>query len=370
MKNIEFVFKDKTIDISSKGEVMGNEITFDGVLKNKLTKPYTVEKAYIYTKNADLNYISEKTKSAQLDSVPNSDNVDQVTIKSIVFDNLKLKADRVELRNLKATNFESLVSFNDKGLYDVKKFSFDIANGNLSGQYKYNVNTEDTVLRLIAENINANDITKAIFDLDNQIYGDLTGTVHLSCNGANFANCMKTLEGNTSFNVKNGRMPKLGSLEYLLKAGNLVKGGITGVSINSVIDLITPLKTGNFSDIYGNVQINDGIAQNIEITTQGKDLSLFISGKYNFATSIADMEVLGILSRKISTMFGPIGNLSINTLFNVIPGVDLSKDGQALAKINKIPGIELSSKSYRKFIAIIKGNINEDGYVNTFKWIN
>jgi hypothetical protein len=370
MKNIEFVFKDRTIDISSKGEVMGNEITFDGVLKNKLTKPYKVEKAYIYTKNADLNYISEKTKSAQLDSVSNSDNVDQVTIKSIVFDNLKLKADRVELRNLKATNFESLASFDEKGLYDVKKFSFDIANGNLSGQYKYNVNTEDTALRLIAENINANDITKAIFDLDNQIYGDLTGTLQLSCKGANFANCMKTLEGNTSFNVKNGRMPKLGSLEYLLKAGNLVKGGITGVSINSVIDLITPLKTGNFSDIYGNVQIHDGIAQNIEITTQGKDLSLFIGGKYNFATSIADMEVLGILSRKISTMFGPIGNLSINTLFNVIPGVDLSKDSQTLNKINKIPGIELSSKSYRKFIAIIKGNINEDGYVNTFKWIN
>ena len=49
------------------------------------------------------------------------------------------------------------------------------------------------------------------------------------------------------------------------------------------------------------------------------------------------MEVLGLLSRKISTMFGPIGNMSINTLFNVIPGVDLSKESLVLERINKIP---------------------------------
>ena len=77
-----------------------------------------------------------------------------------------------------------------------------------------------------------------------------------------------------------------------------------------------------------------------------------------------------MLSRKISTMFGPIGNMSINTLFNVIPGVDLSKDSPVLENINKIPGIELSSKAYRKFVADIKGNINGEDYVTSFKWIN
>ena len=225
-------------------------------------------------------------------------------------------------------------------------------------------------LNLNAESISANDITWALFDLNNQIYGDLTGDVSLTCNGLDFNHCMETLSGNTEFNVKDGRMPKLGSLEYLLKAGNLVKGGLTGISINGVIDLLAPSKTGDFEDIFGSIRIKDGVARNIEITTNGDDLSMFIGGTYNFATSIADMEVLGLLSRKISTMFGPIGNVSINTLFNVIPGVDLSKDSLVLERINKIPGIELSSKAYRKFIAEIKGNINGDDYVTSFKWIN
>ena len=82
------------------------------------------------------------------------------------------------------------------------------------------------------------------------------------------------------------------------------------------------------------------------------------------------MEVLGLLSKKISTMFGPIGNVSLNTLFNVIPGVDLNDDAVIINKINKIPGIEFSDKSFRKFIAEIKGNINGDKYVSSFKWIN
>jgi hypothetical protein len=165
-------------------------------------------------------------------------------------------------------------------------------------------------------------------------------------------------------------MPKLGSLEYLLKAGNLIKGGLTGLSINSVVDIITPLKTGNFEIISGNFRIKDGVARNIAIASKGKDLSLYTEGTYNFATANADMQVLGLLSKKISTFFGPIGNISINTLFNVIPGVDLSKDSLVLERINKIPGLELSSKAYRRFIAEIKGNINGEDYVTSFKWIN
>jgi hypothetical protein len=181
---------------------------------------------------------------------------------------------------------------------------------------------------------------------------------------------MQTLCGNTKFKVKDGKMPKLGSLEYLLKAGNIVKSGITGLSLSGIIDIITPLKTGEFNEITGNIRIKDGVARNIEIATSGKNLSLFIWGTYNFSTLIADMEVFGYLSKKINNMFGVIGNLSMNTLFNLIPGIDLSSDSEILEKINKIPGVELTNKNFRKFLAEIQGNINEENYVTSFRWIN
>ena len=370
MKNITFLFKDKTIDIYSIGEVLGNDVKIQAVLKNKLTPPYYVEKAVLNTKLLDLNHITNLIKLSQVDNSQNFDSLEEFDLASIVIKNMKMNADSIHLRNIIAENFEATATLNEKQVFNVHNFKFDIANGNLGGSFNYNLKNNNTGLKLKARDIDANDLSIALFDLQNQIYGDLTGDIALSCNGVDFDQCMKTLNGNTTFSVANGRMPKLGSLEYLLKAGNLVKGGLTGVSINSVIDIITPLKTGNFSDIIGDISIKDGIADDIEITTRGKDLSLFISGKYNFSNSNAEMEVLGLLSKKISTMFGPIGNVSLNTLFNVIPGVDLTKETKVLEHINRIPGIELSDKAYRKFVAEIRGNINGDNYVTSFKWIN
>ncbi len=370
MKNIEFLFRDKTLEINSKGEVLGNDVTVEAVLKNKLTKPYYIEKALISTNDMDLNRIVNKLKLVEAENEQPQDSYGNFDINSIIADKLRLKANKVVLRNIHATNFEAETSLNEQRVFEIKNFMFNIAQGTLKGKYSYNLKNNDITLDMNAESISANDITWAIFDLQNQIYGDLTGKIDLSCRGENFEKCMQTLNGNTSFNVKNGRMPKLGSLEYLLKAGNLLKGGITSLSINGVIDLISPMKTGEFSDIFGTISISEGKADNIEITTQGKDLSLFIGGTYDFSTSIADMEILGMLSRKISTMFGPIGNVSVNTLFNLIPGVDLSKNSDILENINKIPGIEISNKAFRKFVAEIKGNINGDNYVTSFKWIN
>ena len=372
MKNIEFLFRDKNIAIKSKGEVLGNDVSAEAILRNKLTKPYYIESADIYAKNMNLNRIVSRLKESEIESTNNQvqDNFRGVSIDSIIAKNVKLKADTIELRNIHAENFRAEASINENKLFNMRDFEFNIAQGILSGRYGHNIKTNDISLNIDAKDINANDITLALFDLRNQIYGDLTGNINMNCNGETFDKCMQTLNGNSIFNVKDGKMPKLGSLEYLLKAGNLVKGGLTGLSINSVIDIITPLKTGTFSDIFGSITIKDGIANNIEITTKGQDLSLFIGGTYNFYTSQAEMEVLGLLSRKISTMFGPIGNMSLNTLFNVIPGIDLSKDSSLLNKINKIPGIEISGKAYRKFLAEIKGNINGDNYVTNFSWIN
>lgn len=370
MKNIELVFKDKIIEFNSKGDILGNDVSFFGSLKNQLTKPYQIEKATLLTKDLNLNNIINKVKIAEVDESSTLETFENFSLNDIISKNFNLKAETVQLRNIRATDFEATTSLNEKGVFKVDDFKFNIAQGSLGGKYTYNINNNDMGLSLNANSISANDIIWALFDLNNQIYGDMTGTINLTCNGKDFNHCMETLSGNALFNVKDGRMPKLGSLEYLLKASNLVKGGFTGISLNNVIDLITPLKTGDFSDIYGSIRIKDGFARNIEITTKGKDLNLFIGGTYNFATSIAEMEVLGLLSRKMSTMFGPIGNLSINTVFNAIPGIDLTKDSVILEKINKIPGIELSSKAYRKFIAEIKGNINGDDYVTSFKWIN
>ena len=77
MKNITFLFKDKTIDIYSIGEVLGNDVKIQAVLKNKLTPPYYVEKAVLNTKLLDLNHITNLIKLSQVDNSQNFDSLEE-----------------------------------------------------------------------------------------------------------------------------------------------------------------------------------------------------------------------------------------------------------------------------------------------------
>ena len=218
-------------------------------------------------------------------------------------------------------------------------------------------------------NADAQIISENFFDMPGQMFGTVTGDMRVSCTGLSSVDCINTLSGDGSFKVTDGRMPKLGSLEYLLKAGNLITGGITGVSINGIIDLITPLKTGNFKSISGTVHVKNGIADGINVYSSGQDLNMYMTGSYNLSTLIADMEVYGSLSKNFSTILGKIANSSLNTLFNTIPGVKINEiNPKSTSNINKIPNFD-KTKTLRVFKADIYGDINGSNYVKSFRWI-
>ena len=99
-------------------------------------------------------------------------------------------------------------------------------------------------------------------------------------------------------------------------------------------------------------------------------MSLYVIGSLNLYSQIADMHVYGQLSKRVSTVLGAAGNISLNTLFTKIPWVTLDSNSPIINDLNKIPGIELSSKSYRRFMVEILGDISGDSFVKSFKWIN
>ncbi len=372
IKDISLDFSDSDVDIKAKGEIFSNRIVAFATMKNRLTPPYSLRDVDIYLGNLDINQVMKSLDKINFESKSSGqdDENAQVDVSNLIIRNAKVKADSVLVKNIFAKNLSADFSLNDKLLFSVDDFKFDIAQGNVSGDLKYNLLTANSSLVLRADGVNANSISDALFDLPNQIYGSLTGEVDLSCNGKNHKSCMQTLSGHGGFKVAKGKMPKLGSLEYLLKAWNLMKSGITGVTINGVI--VTPLKTGEFQTINGSFDIDSGIAKAIQIFSKGKDLSLFLKGTYNFSTLIADMKVFGRLSKKVASGLGVVGNTSLNTLFNLIPGLNLDATSKAdfIKQLDKIPGFELDEKLYRIFTAEIYGDINGDNYVQSFKWVD
>ena len=83
------------------------------------------------------------------------------------------------------------------------------------------------------------------------------------------------------------------------------------------------------------------------------------------------MEILGKLSKKISTIFGAIGNTSLNTFFKLIPGISLLDFSRKdfIENVEKIPSFTNGEYESRVFQAIINGNINNSEYVQSFRWV-
>lgn len=372
IKDVNLDFKNDKIFISSKGTVLTNDILINAVMKNSTEPPYVFENVNLKLSDLNINKITDSIRDFEAETVrnPNSgiNNSQNFDASSIIINKAEIEADKITVRNINADNFKSTLSLNKDAVLDFNNFKFDIAEGSVLGTLQHNLKTYKTDLNIHLNNANALVMSEALFDLKGQVYGSVNGDFILSCNGQSHDNCFKTLDGNGTFKIADGRMPKLGSLEYLLKAGNLIKGGITGLSINSIIDLITPLKTGNFESISGNIHIIDGIADNINVYSNGGDLNMYMTGSYNLVTSIADMKIYGSLSKNITTVFGKIKNASLNTLFNTIPGINNSTE-KLPDDVNKIPNINNVTDIYRIFAVDINGDINGENYVTSFKWV-
>ena len=374
IKDISLEFKPDKIYVHSRGVVLTNNIILDAVAQNKLIPPYVIEDVNLKLADLDINKITATLRDMEAEASTRTKSstggIPAFDITQLILKNADITANTISVRNIRANNLEAQMSLDEKMLLDINKFKFNIAEGTVDGNFKNNLLTRAIDLNLNLDRANAQMMTEALFDLKGQIYGSMTGNVNLKCNGTSYEKCMQTIRGSGKFIVSDGKMPKLGSLEYLLKAGNLLRGGFMGLSINSIIDFITPLKTGEFNSISGDMKINNGIINPINIYSDGKDLNMYLTGSYNVVTSLADMRIFGSLSKNVTNVFGKIKNASLNTLLNTIPGINrLEEPSEFQADIEKIPNIQNSESISRFFNAEIYGDINGDNYVKSFRWI-
>ena len=372
IRDVDVDFKNDYIYVNSKGVILTNDISLLAKILNNPQPPYIVEDLKIKTDVLDLNIIANRfndydtdmlrAKKTEKDTMPLSPD-------SLIIKNAAIIADKILIKKAEATDFSADINITNDGILHVNNYIFNLANGQISGDISSNLNTMDSTANMSITNADAQIIAENFFDLTGQVYGNVTGTLTASCKGFSGVECLNSLNGKGDFVIIDGRMPKLGSLEYLLKAANLVTGGIGAVSINGIIDLITPLKTGDFDRITGDVRVQNGVATDINVYSYGKELNMYLTGSYDFSTLIADMEVYGSLSKNFSTLLGLIGNASLNRLLNAIPGININEiNPESSSNIRKIPNFD-SNNVLRVFKAEIFGDINGSNYVKSFKWI-
>lgn len=374
IKDVNIKSSRDSMSILAKGTLFDSDIEINADIANKMSYPIIINDAEIISETFNFDKILSTANKMAIENYQSSQS--NVSLpKDFDTNNLIIKKGRISAQNiiykgLPAKNATADFSFSNS-IFKTNNINFNIAGGNISGLTNINFKNNSIETELNAENVDSTTVSEAFFNMSNQVYGKMNGSIILHSQGKTEEERIKNLVGNIDFNINDGRIPKLGSLEYLLKAGNLIKSGITGLTINSVIDIINPIRTGHFDSITGSMNIKDGSIKDIEVYSQGDSISLYLSGSYNLMDSTADMTVLGKLSKKIPTILGPIGNTSFNSILNSIPGINLSdiNNSKLNTEIRKIPGLNFSNDDYRLFQAKIDGNINGLGYVSSFKWV-
>ncbi len=370
INNIKVNISNKFIDSEILAKNNQSDLKMILRMQNKLTTPYIIENINIQSNKLNINEILSSITPAQNKTDINKKNELAIKPSDIIIKN--------GIFNFKEVSFEKIKAQNLKGIFDIqnnifnlKNSTLDIAEGKFTANGKYAIKSTKLNLNAKMENCDSNILTKEFLNLSDQIYGKINGSVILSGKNLNTPEAIKNINSQVEFSINDGKMPKLGSLEYLLRAGNLVKNGILGLSINNLIQVLTPYKTGEFEKITGTLTINNAEIENLEIISQGKNLSMYLNGNYSILENFADIKIYGKLSQNISNALGAVGNASLRQFIDSIsPRKNKKETNDELQEnLNKIPSIEIENPEPRYFKVKVLGDINKENYIKNFSWI-
>ena len=375
IRDVNLALDEDIIKAVFDGEGLGSDIKINTEIVNSPTLPVVINKAEISSKVVDLNTFINGLSNfakAQKSTDPTAKQMYVLSPADFEVKDGKFEADEIHFNNIKAQNFKGAFKHTKEGVFKFDDVVFDVAGGKIKTDGSYEFDTTKFTINSEIENCDANTLVTDILGTKNQIFGKTNGRIFLTGRELNTAGGINTVKANVDFAIYDGKMPKLGSLEYLLRAGNLLKSGIMGFTINNVIEVLIPYKTGDFKKISGDFIVENGKVDKMNIYSKGDNLSIYTSGNYDIATNVGDFEVLGKLSTKISNLLGPVGNASVNSLVNFVTNNKLNKDSKndLVQNVEKIPDIANGSGDFRLFAVKILGDLNADNFVKSFNWLN
>ncbi|MBR1617091.1 hypothetical protein IJ670_02965, partial [bacterium] len=336
--------------------------------KNSLIPPYVIEKISFSSDKINVEDLLEsmpKTK-AKSDIAVNRDfnfKPDDLIIKNGDFDFKEVNFSKNNIQNLKGK-----FRYN-KNVFDLQNILFELAGGLVEASGKFSLLTTDLFLKASVKGADSNVLAGGFLNMQKQIFGKMDGAIELTAKHLDTPQGIKSVKADVNFEIKEGKMPKLGSLEYLLRAGNAVKSGILGLSINNIANILTPYKTGEFETIQGSFKIEDAKLKNLEIASKGKNMSLYLAGEYDILETFADIGIYGRLSQSVSNALDSITNASIKQLFNSLGRNKHSKkENDYTQYFEKVPLTTTKVKSPVYFRAKVLGDINKDNYIKEFAW--
>ncbi|MDD3012169.1 MAG: AsmA-like C-terminal region-containing protein [Candidatus Gastranaerophilales bacterium] len=364
-------FTDNTLLLSESSiNIAGSDLQVKGTADKTFNLPLNVRDVEITSSSLNMDKV-QKAIIKQEENEPIAFETLPITVQSG-----QIKANEFIISNFITNNVTSSFTITPDWLLTIPDLYLEAADGKASGKIIHNIKSTETTGTMSVEGMSANAAATIFLNIPNEVYGTLKGNVQFDTKGKTKDELISNASGITTFSIKDGRLTRLGSLEYLLLAANTVTVGLAGINLNSILNLIVPQRTGYFEELDGKLTAEKGILSTDNVASKGKNLSLLLSGKINMLTNDSELTILGRVSKKVSGLLGPLGSLSINTFVEYLPGLGFipGAGGKGLIEmiplISRIPILGLGQKKFRRFVVEIQGDLYDPKSVKSFRWLD
>ncbi|MCR4881700.1 MAG: hypothetical protein K6A44_07105 [bacterium] len=378
--------KDTVIDIA------GSKANVSAVLENRFTLPFYIKEIELASDSINIdnilktfnNLFADKTPQPEKKKNKKSKQKENIVIAPapnppVIIDKGKIRFDEIVYQNLVAKNAKADFKISSDWNCAAKNISANIADGTINGDLLYNFYTTKVEGNVEAQNVAADTIASTFMNLPNELSGQMDANASFSTKGKTHEELIQNMNGSASFRLNKGRMLRLGSIEYMLRVANTVKGGITRLNLNAIVNLVAP-RTGYFDTIEGDFKVLDGIIYSDKVTSRSSELNLFMAGMYNMNNSYVNGTIIGqmpIESKESILWLGSLGRISLNSLLRQLTreAKEVIRENEEnffynpQAYIDTISDLKTNRSGYRFFVVSLKGNLYEDKYVDDFKWI-
>ena len=384
--------------ISTKNTVIniaGSKANISAVLENRFTLPFYIKEIDFNSDMINMDNIMKTFNGLFAQKEESQEPVkskrkrkSQQSIKTaavstpkppVIIDKGHINFDELIYQDLSAKNVTADFKISPDWNLKAQNIFANIADGTFDGEILYNFYTTAISGNVEVKDVMANEIATKFMNLPNEMSGKMDAKADFATKGKTHEELIKNIDGSASFKLDNGRMLRLGSIEYMLRVANTFKGGISRLNLNALVNLVAP-RTGYFDTIEGDFKISDGIIYSDRVTSKSTELNLFMSGMYNMNNSYVNGTIIGqmpVESKESILWLGSLGRISLNSLLRQLnrEAKDVSRDIEEnffynpQAYIENIPGLKNKSSDYRFFVVTLKGDLYNDKYVDDFKWI-
>ena len=379
--------KDTIIDIS------GSKAIISAILENRFTLPFYIKEINLNSNFIDIdaviktfnNLFADKSIPPQQQKRKKSKSKEKPILAvdkpnpPVIIDKGQIDVEELLYQGLSVKDVKADFKISPDWNFEAKNIYANVADGTINGEARYNFYTTQTYGNVEAKNVMANTIASTFMNLPNELSGQMDANAKFSTKGKSHEELIQNMNGDASFVLNNGRMLRLGSIEYMLRVANTFKGGLTRLNLNALVNLVAP-RTGYFDTIEGDFKIQNGVIYANQITSQSSELNLFMTGLYNMNNSFVNGTIIGqmpIESKESILWLGSLGRISLNSVIRQITrdAKEVLKDNEEgflfdpQAYVDDIPGLKSKSKNYRFFVVTLKGDLYNDKYVDEFKWI-